>query len=214
MVSKSPVDVYTIYPILLKTVNFFEGRKLQVGTKMERGNQFCESGFADVHMDFIMGELNGTLAPEADIPESEVAGDCNRNVGGGTRERMVDFMYDYFTTEDYLIDSLSLFGPTTTTMLVTPLMQHFGGGLFYKPEDCTDYLLEDVPEVCQVFKAGRLAYTCLKVFYFTQLPITKMTVLSRSGKPIAPSFFRTIVTSISMGLPWRKRKSTVTLSRQ
>ena len=176
-------------------------------------NQFCGDGFADVHMDFILGELNGTLAPEADIPEREVAGDCNRNVGGGTRERMVDFMYDYFTTEDYLIDSLSLFGPTTTTMLVTPLMVFYGGGVFYKKEDCKDYFLEDVPEVCQVFKAGRLAYTCLKVFYFTQLPITKMTVLSRSGKPIAPSFFRTIVTSISMRLPWRKRTSTVTLSR-
>ena len=70
MVSKSPVDVYTIYPILLKTVNFFEGRGLDVGAKMERVNQFCQTGFADVHMNFIMGELNGTLAPEADIPES------------------------------------------------------------------------------------------------------------------------------------------------
>ena len=132
---------------------------------MERVNQFCVTGFPDVHRSFIMGELNGTLAPEADIPEREVAGDCNRNVGGGTSERMVDFMYDYFTTEDYLIDSLSLFGPTTTTMLVTPLMQHYGGELFYRPEDCPDYFLEDVPEVCQVFKAGRLAYTCLKVTY-------------------------------------------------
>ena len=133
--------------------------------KMERVNKFCKTGFPDVHMDFIMRELNGTLANEADIPEREEAGACNRNLGGGTRERMVDYMYDFFTTEDYLVDSLSLIGPTTTNLLVTPLMQHYGGGVFYQPEECSDYTLETVPEVCQVFKAGRLAYTCLKVVF-------------------------------------------------
>ena len=112
-----------------------------------------------------MGELNGTLAPEAEIPEREEAGACNRNLGGGTRERMVEYMYDFFTTEDYLIDSLSLIGPTTTSILVTPLWQHYGGGVFYSPGECPDYSLETVPEVCQVFRAGRLAYTCLKVTY-------------------------------------------------
>ena len=132
---------------------------------MERVNQFCVTGFPDVHMSFIMGELNGTLAPEAEIPEREEAGACNRNLGGGTRERMLEYMYDFFTTEDYLIDSLSLIGPTTTSILVTPLWQHYGGGVFYSPGECPDYSLETVPEVCQVFRAGRLAYTCLKVTY-------------------------------------------------
>ena len=50
-------------------------------------------------------------------------------------------------------------------LLVTPLMQFYGGGVFYRPEECSDYTLEPVPDVCQVFKAGRLAYTCLKVVF-------------------------------------------------
>ena len=92
----------------------------------------------------------------------------NRSLdNGGTRERMVDYMFDFFTTEDYLMDSLTLIGPTTINLLVTPLMQFYGGGVFYHPEECSDYTLEPVPEVCQVFKAGRLAYTCLKVVFLS-----------------------------------------------
>ena len=149
----------------MHTVNFFAELGLDIGAQMERVNQFCVTGFPDVHMSFIMGELNGTLAPETEIPEREEAGACNRNLGVGTRERMVEYTYDFFTTEDYLIDSLSLIGPTTTSILVTPLMVFYGGGVFYSPEECPDYSLETVPEVCQVVRAGRLAYTCLKVIY-------------------------------------------------
>ena len=58
------------------------------------------TGFPDVHMNFIMVELNGTLAPV--VPEREEAGACNRNLGAGTRERMVDYMYNFLTTKDYL----------------------------------------------------------------------------------------------------------------
>ena len=76
-------------------------------------------------------------------------------------------MFDFFTTEDYLMDSLTLIGPTTINLLVTPLMQFYGGGVFYRPEECSDYTLEPVPEVCQVFKAGRLAYTCLNVVFLS-----------------------------------------------
>ena len=122
-------------------------------------------------------------------------------------------MYEYFTTEDYLIDSLSLFGPTTTTLLVTtPLMQFYGGGVFYKREDCSDYLLEDVPEVCQEFRAGRLAYTCLKVIY--PLARLHLTFLSRLGKQIVPSYFRTVVAFFSIRQPWHKKASMDTLLRR
>ena len=86
-------------------------------------------------------------------------------VNGGTRERMVDYKFSYFTTEDYLTDSLSLIGPTTTSLLITRMMQLYGGGVFYNPEECSDYTFENVPEVCQEFRAGRLAYTCLTVVF-------------------------------------------------
>ena len=138
------------------------GKVLDRGAQMERSNSHCVTGFPDVHMNFIMEELGGSLASEAGRPEQEEAGSCDLD-NGGTRQRMVDYKYDFFTTEDYLIDSLSLIGPTTTNLLVTPLMQHYGGGVFYQPEECSDYALEPIPEVCQVEREGRLAYTCLKV---------------------------------------------------
>ena len=78
---------------------------------------------------------------------------------------MVDYMFDFFTTEDYLTDSLTLIGPTVTNLVITPLMQSYGGGVFYSPEECSDYTFENVPKVCQVFRAGRVAYTCLKVVF-------------------------------------------------
>ena len=133
---------------------------------MERVNSHCVTGFPDVHMSFIMGELGGKLTSEAVRPDMEEAGECDRSLdNGGTRERMVDYMFDFFTTEDYLMDSLTLIGPTTTNLLVTPMMQFYGGGVFYHPEECSDYIQEPVPEVCQVFKAGRQSYTCLKVVF-------------------------------------------------
>ena len=90
----------------------------------------------------------------------------NRSLdNGGTRERMVDYMFDFFTTEDYLMDSLTLIGPTTTNVLVTPMWQFYSGGVFYSPEECSDYTFENVPQVCQVFRAGRVAYSCLKVVF-------------------------------------------------
>ena len=45
---------------------------------MERVNTHCVTGFPDVHMSFIMGELGGTLTSEAGRPEMEEAGDCDR----------------------------------------------------------------------------------------------------------------------------------------
>ena len=67
-------------------------------------------------------------------------------------------MFDFFTTEDYLTDSLTLIGPTVTNLVITPLMQSYGGGVFYSPEECSDYTFEDVPEVCQEFRAGLCPY--------------------------------------------------------
>ena len=155
---------------LLKLPILLVGLGLDIGAQLERVNSHCVTGFPDVHFSFIMGELGGSLASEAGRPELPEAGTCDQSLdNGGTRERMVDYIYDFFTTEDYLVDSLSLIGPTTTNLLVTPLMQHYGGGVFYKPEECSDYALEPIPEVCQVFREGRPAYTCLKVMFLTNI---------------------------------------------
>ena len=54
-------------------------------------------------------------------------------------------------------------GPTATNIAVTPLMQFYGGGIYYNPDECSDYLEEPVPAQCQVTRAGRQTYTCLEV---------------------------------------------------
>ena len=135
---------------------------LDRGARMERTNKHCETGFPDVHMNFIMEELGGSLASETG-PWS-----CDLD-NGGTRQRMVDYKYDFFTTEDYLIDALSLIGPTTINLLVTPQMQHYKGGWFYTQE-CSDYAFETIPEVCKVYRDRGVrerdvlvSYTCLNV---------------------------------------------------
>ena len=114
---------------------------LEIGTKMEHINSYCVTGFADVHFNVILDQLNGSLVSEAARPEQDENGGCQRGLEAGTRERMVDFISDFFTTEDYLTDSLSLIGPTATNILVTPQMQFYGGGVYYSPEECTDYAL-------------------------------------------------------------------------
>ena len=42
-------------------------------------------------------------------------------------------------------------------------MRFYEGGVYYNPEECQDYVGEDVPDECLETRAGRTAYTCLKV---------------------------------------------------
>ena len=85
-------------------------------------------------MDYIINNLGGTLDSEANIPEKEELGKCQNRSSDATSTRVESYISDYFTTEDYLIDSLSLIGPTSTNIAVTPLMQFYGGGVYYEPE--------------------------------------------------------------------------------
>ena len=88
---------------------------------MERVNHHCVTGFPDVHMSFIMGELGGTLASEAVRPDMDEAGECDRSLNsGGTRERMVDYVFDFFTRSEKqivqsfyrnIVDSSSMLKP-------------------------------------------------------------------------------------------------------
>ena len=135
-----------------------DGLGLDVGTQMERVNLYGKKGFPDVHMSYIVSALGGSVESEANIP---VDGGCKTESLDKTSSKVDDYIADYFTTEDYLIDSLSLYGPTVTNMAVTPKLQFYGGGLYYNPEECQDYTKEYVPEQCRETRAGRSSFTCL-----------------------------------------------------
>ena len=139
-----------------------DGRGVDIGTQLERVNQHCVTGFPDVHMSLIMTELNGTLEAETINPESEEKKECRLEVQDRTRVRMTEYLSDYFTDETYLTDALAI-GPVATNIGVTPSMQFYKGGVYFNPEECLDYVDEDIAEECLEMRAGRVAYTCLKV---------------------------------------------------
>ena len=45
-------------------------RGLDIGSQMERVNRFCVTGFPDVHLEYIINNLNGTLDADDNNPES------------------------------------------------------------------------------------------------------------------------------------------------
>jgi len=135
---------------------------LDEGSQLERVNQHCLTGFPDVHMSYIVGTLNGRVETEELLPEFEENFGCVNEIQEPTTARVVDYISDYFTTEDYLVDSLT-FGPTSTNIAVTPMLQLYGGGIYYNPEECDDYTEEIVPQECQEIRGGKAGYTCLNV---------------------------------------------------
>ena len=80
-----------------------------------------------------------------------------------TRARVTDYVSDIFTTEDHLLDAVSMLGATVTNIAVTADLAFYGGGVYYNPEECMDYVEEPVPVECQEERAGRTSYTCLTV---------------------------------------------------
>ena len=138
-----------------------DGFGVDIGTQLERVNKHCITGFPDVHMTLIM-ELNGTLEAETINPESEEKKECRLEVQDRTRVRMTEYISDYFTDETYITDALAI-GPVATNIGVTPSMQFYKGGVYFNPEECKDYVDESIPEECVEMRAGRVAYTCLKV---------------------------------------------------
>ena len=113
-------------------------------------------------MMLIMTDLNGTLEAETINPESEEKKECRLEVEDKTRIRMTEYLSDYFTDESYLSDALAL-GPTATNIGVTRAMQSYGGGVYYNPDECRDYIDEEIPDECLEDRSGRVSYTCLKV---------------------------------------------------
>ena len=113
-------------------------------------------------MEYIMTYLNGTLEAETINPETVEKKECRVEVEDKTRVRMTEYISDYFTDETYITDALAI-GPVATNIGVTPSMQFYKGGVYFNPEECLDYVDEDIPEECLEMRAGRVSYTCLKV---------------------------------------------------
>ena len=59
---------------------------------------------------------------------------CQNPSSDRTEFKVTNFISDYFTTEEHLLDSLSLIGPTATNIAVTPMMQFYGGGVYDNSE--------------------------------------------------------------------------------
>ena len=135
---------------------------LELSSQVERVNIHCETGFPDVHFNILINELEGQLDSAINNPEINETKTC-RQAGDLTRARVTDYVADIFTTEDHLRDAVSMLGATATNIAVTTKLVFYGGGLYYNPEECVDYVDEPVPVECQEERAGRLSYTCLTV---------------------------------------------------
>ena len=94
------------------------------------------------------------------IPESEVQLECDTFVEETSRARLTSYISDIFTTEDHLLDSVGLMGPTATNIAITDQFRFYGGGVFFESA-CANYMDESVPPECQEIRAGRPSYTCL-----------------------------------------------------
>ena len=79
---------------------------LDIGSQLERINKHCETGFPDVHLNYIMNDLGGVLDSEVNIPDTLNVTQCFMT-SDFTRTRVTDYIADYFTTEDYLIDAIT-----------------------------------------------------------------------------------------------------------
>ena len=139
-----------------------DGTGLDLGSQVERLNTHCLSGFPDVHFSFLINGLGGQLDSAVNNPEMNETGTC-RQSRDLTRARVTDYVADIFTTEDHLMDAVTMVGATATNIAVTANLVFYGGGLYYNPEECVDYVEEPVPVQCQEERAGRLSYTCLTV---------------------------------------------------
>ena len=139
-----------------------DGTGLDRGSQVERVNTHCVQGFPDVQLSFMVNGLAGQLDSAINNPESNETNTCSQTQDF-TRASVTDYMSDIFTTEEHLLDAVSQIGATATNIAVTADMVFYGGGVYYNPQQCNDYLDEPVPEECQEERGGRLTYTCLTV---------------------------------------------------
>ena len=92
-----------------------DGTGLDLGSQVERLNTHCLSGFPDVHFSFLINGLGGQLDSAVNNPERLEAGTCSQT-RDRTRARVTDYVADIFTTEDHLLDAVSMLGATATNI--------------------------------------------------------------------------------------------------
>ena len=105
--------------------------------------------------------MNGTLESAELKPEGEVNLGCDTFVADTSQARLTEYISDIFTTEDHLLDSVGLLGPTATNIAITPQLQFYRSGVYFNEAECVSYAEEPVPPECREVRAGRLSYTCL-----------------------------------------------------
>ena len=152
-------------------------RTAGLGTPLARINLGCNTGWADIHMNYTKNELGGVLNSAASYPlepqlrKGECREDPAKNLDVGAK--LTDFKVEFFRDEDDL-EKLVEEGPVTTTIDATPHLQHFGGGTYYNNRSdtpCVDTLDEPVPDFCkELGEDGRVRYTCLRDGCREQMP--------------------------------------------
>ena len=125
-----------------------DGTGLDIGSQLERVNTHCVTGFPDVHFSFLVNGLDGQLDSAINNPEMNGTETCSQ-ASDLTRARVTDYVADIFTTEDHLMDAVTMVGARATNIAVTANLVFYGGGLYYNPEECVDYVEEPVPVQCQ-----------------------------------------------------------------
>jgi len=141
---------------------------------LQKLNQFCESGFSDIHLDYLreLAERGSNFQLERDNPEvGDESNQCLTNIpSANLGVRVTESEGRLFTTEAEVEEALN-FGPVETRIDILKTggfvnidrlihIQHYGGGTFYNATECVDYIMEDVPQQC--LRDGIPGtYTCL-----------------------------------------------------
>lgn len=136
---------------------------------------FCESGFPDIHLDYLkeLGETGSNFQLEKDNPEvGDESVECNNNApSANSNIRVTGGNFEIFSNEADMEKALES-GPVETRIDISKTgslvdaeklfhLQFFGGGTFYNTTECVDYVMEDVPTEC--LKDGVPGtYTCLQ----------------------------------------------------
>ena len=138
---------------------------LQAGacTELSRQNRGCTDGFPDLHLQYVL-QTGGELQTEEQYPlqPDRQAGGCSNPPlpppNNGRRVKLEDYEFKFFSEESLLQSWVGQHGPAVTNVDVTPDWQFYGGGGFYSPAQCEDFLTESVPPDCSSPGGG---YTCL-----------------------------------------------------
>ena len=139
------------------------GLQAGAGTELSRQNRGCTDGFPDLHLQYVL-QTGGELKTEEQYPlqPDRQAGGCSNPPlpppNNGRRVKLEDYEFKFFSEESLLQSWVGQHGPAVTNVDVTPDWQFYGGGVFYSPAQCEDFLTESVPPDCSRPGGG---YTCL-----------------------------------------------------